>query len=176
MSQKQAAEQIGALVEKLNDMAAAIGAQGDWRVVGAEGDWKVVSTQSEKGDGYEIGYADGEYEIRYIERMEAYHRITTSSFEDLTYETALALAQIVAWTAWQRQPEGFKDPRRRIFAAELKLLSRLSPGWRDQREHEQAAEVKKQPFHDRLSGLEQLERSEFYYLSNTVNRIMGRDR
>ena len=83
---------------------------------------------------------------------------------------------MVAWTVWQRKPVEFKDPRHQTFPAELTLLSRLSPGWRDQREREQAAEVKKRPFHDRLSGLEQLERSEFYYLSNTVNRIMGRNR
>src|SRR5580765_8810157 len=112
MSQNDEAGKFAALAEKLNEMAAAIGAQGDWRVLGAEGDWKVAATESRAYDGYEIGYRDGKYEIRYIERTEPYNLFTISSFDDLTYETALALTQMVAWTAWQRKPAEFKDPRR----------------------------------------------------------------
>jgi hypothetical protein len=168
MSQEEAAKHVASLADALNQMAATLREPGNWIV---------VATQStNQHDGYQIGYSDGQFQMKYIERLIVHDVMSTPTSDDVVYDAALTLVQTLAEEVRQRDPMPLQDYRRQTFPTELALLSKLPENWRARREREQAEELKRQPFVDPPTAEQQLDSTEFYYINSSLSRVLGRPR
>ncbi|MBV9931922.1 MAG: hypothetical protein JO013_13395 [Alphaproteobacteria bacterium] len=94
----------------------------------------------------EIGEA---YDWVVTERGQELERRRTTDPDELLYWFLCGLTSSMASDHEVRQRRSGEDPRRQLFAKEVALLEKLSPGWAARRRREQAETLARYPFADR---------------------------
>jgi hypothetical protein len=168
MSQEEAAIQLAKVADELNRLSAMLGESGSWSVY--------VTQSTNKDDGYQIAFKDGQFELKYVERLIVHDVAQTVPKDEALYDAMLTLVQRLAGQERQKNPQPLEDYRRQTDPIELELLGKLNPAWVAKRAAQQVAERQCSPHRDPLTGQQQLDTAEFYYISSELQRVTGRPR
>lgn len=96
-----------------------------------------------------VEWVDGHYEYVVTERGRELQRRTAADEDELLYWLISDVTTEVASHLTRHGPDWGRDPRRRRFARDVELLTRLNPAWGERKKAEYDVLLRRYPFRDR---------------------------